>query len=71
MSRTLGERLKELRKKENLSQQQMAVLLGVGQTAIVNYESGKRFPKEKTLIFYAEHFSVSLDWIFGLSNKTK
>ncbi|MGN2393515.1 helix-turn-helix domain-containing protein, partial [Pelomicrobium sp. G1] len=41
-ARELGARLREAREKAGLNQAQMAALAGVSETALGNYERGKR-----------------------------
>ena len=61
-------RLKQLRKYAGLKQSEIAVVLSVGQRQVSNYESGKDFPSEKTLIQLADFFSVSLDYLLDRSD---
>ena len=42
-------------------------MLGLAQTTIANYEQGKRFPDEQTLLKIADFFNVSMDYLFGRS----
>lgn len=54
-------KLYELRKNLNLSQEELASKLGIGQTSISGYELGKNEPDISTLIKIADFFKVSLD----------
>ncbi len=58
-------RLKELRKKRNISQQKLAIELGMNQNSISRYENGEREAEYNTLIAFAEYFSVSVDYLLG------
>ena len=40
----LGKRLKELRKRKNINQEQLAELINVDPTTISNIENGKNYP---------------------------
>jgi len=60
-------RLKNLRGENNLLQKDLAEMLGLAQTTIANYEQGKRFPDEQTLLKIADFFNVSMDYLFGRS----
>lgn len=60
-------RLKNLRVENNLHQKDLAEILGFAQTTIANYEQGKRFPDEETLLKIADFFNVSLDYLLGRS----
>ena len=61
----VAEQLKALRLSIKKSQKQLADLLGTTQQSIFRYESGQGFPSEETLLWYADYFDVSLDYIFG------
>lgn len=58
-------RLKHLRQKEGLTQQQIADLVHVNRVTYTNWESGAREPNFQTLLKLADFFEVSLDWLFG------
>lgn len=57
------QRLKELRKKRCLTQEQLAELIGVGPKAISHYESGRSLPT-KHLVEIAEALEVSVAELF-------
>ena len=54
-----GERLRELRLKNNYTQKQIAERLGVAISAVSSYESGVRYPTYDSLIKIARIFRVS------------
>jgi len=56
---TLGEIIRKLRKAANLSQKKLAQLLGVDQTAISSWESGRFYPRQKHIEKLAAIFGVS------------
>lgn len=58
-------RLKELRKENNLSQRELGKAIGVTGQAISLYERGDREPKLKTLGKLADYFGVSVDYLRG------
>ena len=60
-------RLKELREKRRLNQEGLAMKLCVSQSTISAYEVGERTPDLETLINIANFFSVSIDYLVGLS----
>jgi len=62
------ERLRELREKREISQNQIAQSLNVCISAISKYESGVNSPDVKKLIKIAEIFNVSIDYLLGLSD---
>ena len=63
----IGLRIKSLRKKENLTQKQLAEKIGVSQRMIGYYESEERFPPHDVLTKLADCFSVSTDYLLGRS----
>lgn len=56
-------RIKDLRIERQLTQLQMASLLGITRGAYANIENGRREPDISTLIFLADYFSVSVDYL--------
>lgn len=58
----LSDRIRFLRKKYGLSQQQLAQAIGVSQSAIAHYESNTRLNPKKILEI-AEVFNVNPHWL--------
>jgi len=58
------ERLKHIRKSNNMTQQELADLLGVSKSTISSYECGVSQPSFDRLIRLANIFNVSLDYFF-------
>lgn len=56
-----NEKLKELRKQHNMTQEQLAERLYVSRTAISKWESGKGYPNIESLKNISKIFSVSID----------
>ncbi len=66
----VAKRMKDLREGIKLSQAKLAACLdNIEQTAIFRYESGQSFPPYGVLMQYADYFDVSLDYIFGRTDK--
>ncbi|MBC6312026.1 helix-turn-helix domain-containing protein [Listeria immobilis] len=63
-----AERLRELRKVDSKTQQQMADLLGVSRPAYTAYELGRREPDFETLNKLALIFGVTVDYLLGRSD---
>lgn len=57
----------ELRKGKNLTQEQLAVKLGIQRSTYSNYELGKREPDFETAKLIADFFEVSVDYLLGNS----
>lgn len=64
---TLGKRLIELRKKHNLTQNDLAKSLSVSRGAISMWEINQRTPDTETLKQIADLFNISVDWLLGRS----
>ena len=56
-------KLKKLREKHELTQQQLADALGFDRSTYAYYESGKCFPDIPTIIKLSELYSVSCDYL--------
>ena len=65
----LGERLRALREGARLSQTKVAEYAGTNQSSVNRYESGQTSPPLVTLLWYAEFFDVSMDYIFGRTDE--
>ena len=59
----LNERLKALRKKIGLTQQEFAERLGLKRNTVATYEIGKATPSDRVLSDICAKFSVNEDWI--------
>jgi repressor LexA len=66
---TVSERLRGLRESINISQAKLAEICGTNQSSVNRYEHGQSEPPNKILLWYADYFDVSLDYIFGRTNK--
>lgn len=64
-------RIKQLREDNNLTQKELGKKLGLSDSTINNYESGKRQPEYPTLIKIANFFGVSTDYLVGKDNTWK
>ena len=65
----IGSRLRVLRESAKLTQTRIAEFAMTNQSSINRYESGRTAPPLDTLLWYAEFFNVSLDYIFGRSEE--
>ena len=61
-----GKRLKEIRKKNNITQQQLGDMVGVTKVSICCYENGTRTPTLETLIDLANSLNVHLNYLLGI-----
>ena len=68
MNDRLGERIKRLRRKANLTQSELAGALHVSPALISAYELGERTPSLKILMGLADIFQVSTDYLLGITS---
>ncbi|MBP3381186.1 MAG: helix-turn-helix transcriptional regulator [Clostridia bacterium] len=64
-------RLKDLREDRDMTQQQVADILGMKQSQYSRYERGVRDVPTDVLIRLAKLFSTSVDYILGMTNDPK
>jgi len=65
----IRKRLRSLREGVKLTQVQVGEKLNTTQASINRYESTMTAPILNTLLWYADFFDVSLDYIFGRTDK--
>lgn len=63
--------IKELRLKKGITQNELAALCGVHQTAVSQWEKGRTLPDKKTLIRLSDIFGVSLDILMGKQEQSR
>lgn len=68
----LGKKIKELRIKNNLSQEQLAKIISVGRNSISRYENSKRYPSSDTIIAICKALNTDPNELleYERSNKT-
>lgn len=62
---TFGNRLREIRLANNLTQKELAVLFKLSESAIGMYERDEREPSFKLANEIADRFEVTTDYLFG------
>jgi transcriptional regulator with XRE-family HTH domain len=65
----LGNRIRDRRTAQKISQKDLATEVGVSPSAINQYEKGEKIPSTSTLIRLAEVLDVSSDYLLGASDK--
>lgn len=60
---TLGERIKECRKKAGLSQEKVAELVGISRQAVTKWETNQSAPSTENLFKLAEIFGTTVDML--------
>ena len=64
-------RLKELRSKANLSQQELSKIIGISKSSINMYERGEREPGLETVGALADYFDVRTDYLLGKTDDSR
>ena len=62
--------LRRLRERTGLNQKDFAASVGMKQTTYNGYETGKHRPSHDVLIAIANKYSVSVDYLLGVSEET-
>jgi transcriptional regulator with XRE-family HTH domain len=59
----LGERVKKVRQRFNLTQAEFAEKLGVGQSYISSLEKGKESPSDTLLFLISSLYCINIEWL--------
>lgn len=62
-----GDRLKELRKIHNLTQDDIAKIFNITRNAVHSWETNKSQPSIEVITTLADYFNVSTDYLLGLN----
>lgn len=65
----IGQRMRQLREASQISQVEIAKLSGSNQATIAKMETGKTAPSVKLLVWWADCFDVSLDYLCCRTDK--
>ncbi len=65
----LSDRIRELRKSVDMTQEEFGQKFGVVKSTVSLYESGKSTPNDEIKRKICEYFDVSLDYLHGLTNR--
>lgn len=71
VAKMVGQRIKELRTINKMSQSQLAIKLDLSDSIISGYERGVRTPSLEVLYKISEIFNVSPDVFFNVEYKTE
>ena len=64
-------RIKDIREDNDITQEQMANILGVNRSTYSMWEIGLSFMSVEQLCKFANYFNYSIDYVLGLSNNRK
>ncbi len=65
---SFGENLQTIRKKNQLSQEDLAEMLGVSRQAVSKWEHGDGYPEVDKLLLLSKRLNISLDSLLGGEN---
>lgn len=68
---TLGKQIRKLRKHNNMTQETLGNILGLGKSTISQYENDINTPDIKILQKISDIFDVSVDYILGNTEERK
>ena len=68
---SMGARLAQERRKQNLTQEQLAEQLGVTRQAVSRWESDTAYPETDKILRMAALFNVSCDYLLGVSEERR
>lgn len=67
----IGQTIRDLRKEKRVSQTELAKIVGVSQTTVTAWETGKAEPSSSAVSNLADYFSVTTDYLLGRPEKKK
>ena len=59
----IGDRIKELRRKQKITQEQLGKMVGLTQSAIYSYEKNRTTPDTETLKLIAEALNTTINYL--------
>jgi len=69
MENTLGGRIQNLLKRRNISQRELAEMVGLTETALSRYVSNARQPKPEMIANIATALHTTSDYLLGIENE--
>lgn len=65
----LGENIKKMRKKNNITQKELAEFMNLTQNAISNWENNINEPSEKQIRMMCEKYNTTPNELYGIDSK--
>lgn len=62
----VGNNIRKLRILQNLTQEDIAAIVGCSFKSVSAWECGRREPRNSVLVKLAQRFNVSVDYLLGL-----
>mgnify|MGYP001053429951 FL=1 len=69
--KTIGQRIRQLRKENNITQEELGKMYGLAKSTVSLYESGRSNPDDEIKQMIADHFNVSVDWLLGRTDERR
>lgn len=69
METLIGQRIKEIRKTNKISQEEFGKRFNVGKSTVSQWETGKYTPDSEILNKICDWYGVTMDYLYGRSNK--
>ena len=66
---TVGQRIAQKRKEQNMSQEALGEKLGVSRQSIYKWESDAALPEIDKLVVLSKLFEVSVGWLLGVEEE--
>lgn len=63
-AKVIGEKIKNLREKNNISRENFANAVEISQSALSMYENGQRIPRDEVKLRIARFFNTSIEELF-------
>lgn len=68
---SIGERIKEIRKRNGFTQEEFGKIFGLSHSHISNVEKGRENPSKTLLLFISSKFNLDYDWlVYGKKYKS-
>lgn len=67
----IGEKIKNLREKNNISRENFANAVEISQSALSMYENGQRIPRDEVKLRIARFFNTSIEELFFYKLSTR
>lgn len=61
----MNNRIRELRKQHKMTMKELGAVVGLAESTISQYETGKCQPDNETLLKSGEYFNTSVDYLLG------
>lgn len=71
MIKSIGLKIKELRKEEKMTQKALSAKIGIDDSQLSKIEQGKLMPTLTQLLEISSIFNISLDWLTGQGSMLK